>query len=93
LEVQKFASLGKFCLAHQLFDKSPQKAFLMETASPLSPDSSGHSCEFIQREWQRRTFNVETRFEIFGAFREKEDEVGISPIPEAQLVATFDARQ
>jgi hypothetical protein len=72
LEVQKFAFLGKFYLAHQLFDKSPQRAFLMETASLPSPDSPGHLGEFVIPEWKHRSFNVETRFDIVGAFREKE---------------------
>jgi hypothetical protein len=45
----------------------------MEQASPLSPDSPGHLGEFIAREWQHRPFNVETRFDIVGAFREKEE--------------------
>lgn len=44
----------------------------MEIASPPSLDSPGHLGEFIRREWQRRTFTVETRFDIVGAFQEKE---------------------
>jgi hypothetical protein len=55
-------------LAHHLFDKSPQRVFFMEPSSPPSPDSSEHPGEFILREWQRRTFNVETRFDIVDVF-------------------------
>jgi len=72
LEVQKFAFLGKFILAHQVFSKSLEKAFFMEPASPPSSDSPEHPGEYIRREWQRRTFNVETCFNIVDAFREKE---------------------
>jgi hypothetical protein len=43
----------------------------MEQASPPSPDSPGRLGEFITREWQQRPFNVETRFDIADAFREK----------------------
>jgi hypothetical protein len=56
-----------------VFDKSPQRTFFMEPASPPSPDSPGRPGETIRREWQKRTFNVETRFDIVGAFREKEE--------------------
>jgi len=73
LRVQKFAFLGKFILANQVFDKSPERAFFMEPAFPPSPDSPGHPGEFIRREWQQRTFNVKTHFDIVGAFREKEE--------------------
>jgi hypothetical protein len=72
-KVQKFAFLGKFILAHQVFDKSPEIRFFMEPASPPSPDSPGRPCEYIRRESQQRTFNIETRFDIVGAFREKEE--------------------
>jgi hypothetical protein len=41
LKVQKFAFLVKFILAHQVFDKSPERRFFMEPASPPSPDSPG----------------------------------------------------
>jgi hypothetical protein len=44
----------------------------MEPAQPSSPDSLDHPGEFIQREWQQKLLNVETRFDIVGAFREKE---------------------
>jgi len=44
----------------------------MEPTSPPSPDSPGHPGEYIRKEWQRRTFNVKTRFDIVSAFQEKE---------------------
>jgi hypothetical protein len=44
----------------------------MEPAYSSSPNSLEHPGEFIRKEWQRRPFNVETRFDIVGAFREKE---------------------
>lgn len=55
-----------------MFDKSPEREIFMEPASPPSPDSPGRPSEFIRREWRQRPFNVETRFDIVGAFREKE---------------------
>jgi predicted CoA-binding protein len=40
----------------------------IEPSSPVNPDHAG---EFLSREWEQRQLNVETRFDIFGEFREK----------------------
>jgi hypothetical protein len=45
----------------------------MEQDSPLSPDSPGHLGEFATPEWRHKPLNVETRFDIVGEFREKEE--------------------
>jgi hypothetical protein len=42
----------------------------MEQAQPSSLDSLGRPSEFIRMEWQQRSLNVETRFDIFGEFKE-----------------------
>jgi hypothetical protein len=45
----------------------------MEIASSPSPDNPARLGEFIRQEWWQRLFNVKTRFDIVGAFREKEE--------------------
>jgi hypothetical protein len=44
----------------------------MEPTQLSSPDSPGRPGKFIRREWRQRPFNVETHFDIVGAFLEKE---------------------